>query len=56
MDVWCTFPDTPIISNGGLICASYQSNSRVGEIIFGWDEVNQFALTYLEVIPVNIRT
>jgi hypothetical protein len=53
----CTFPDTPVISSDSIVCGNYyaQSTPTIGEIIYGWSELNQFALNYLEVIPTNLN-
>jgi hypothetical protein len=52
----CTFPNSPTKKELVLVCDSYFNTGQIGEINFGWTNTNQFALTYLQIVPVNLIT
>ena len=49
------FPQTQSIHDYKVVCGNYYTQKAVGETLLGWSEVNQFAVVYLEIIPVNLR-
>jgi len=52
----CTFPSSPTSKDLLLVCDNYFNTGQIGEALLGWSPINQFALTYLQIIPISLAT